>query len=256
MIAFRRGVLVDNVGADVVVEIDGERLVAEVPVPLGAMSVGGSLVVVQTTVEIGVEGRELTLAIGLWPPDAPDPAGPLGLAATPVIVVPDSAWSDLAIAGAVRAGRRPATLRLPGDTPAFGLQLLVAVTEGADIVLVEGGAGPHLRVARALGGRPLAVLPLPDRDAVLSMFEGCGLDVHVPVPSLEDPERSVVADYLRPLELEATHHLVEVDPAPAFEQAGLVLDGAPLHALAAAAAGVLAGRLAASNRRWRAQLET
>ena len=255
MIAFRRGVLVET-GADVVVETDGVRLVAEVPVPFGAMPVGQSLVVAQTTIEVGIEARELTLAIGPWPVDAPDPAGPLGLAATPVIVLPDPVWSDLAIAGALRAGRHPATLRLPGDALALGLRLLVAVSEGADVVLVEGGAGQHLRVARALGGRPLAVLPLPDRDAVASLFDGCGLDVHVPVPSLEDPERSLVAECLRPLELEATHHLLEVDPAPAFEQAGVALDGAPLDALAAAAAGVLAGRLAANNRRWRAQFET
>ena len=166
------------------------------------------------------------MAVGPWPADAPDPAGPLGLASTPVIVLPDPVWSDLAIAGALRAGRQPACVRLPGDAPALGLQLLVAVTDGAEIVLVEGGAGPHLRVARALGGRPLAVLPLPDGAAVASMFDGCELDVHVPVPSLEDPERSVVAECLRPLGLEATHHLVEVDPAPAFEQAGVALDGA------------------------------
>ncbi len=256
MIAFRRGVLLDTIGTDVVAEIDGARVVAEVPVPLGATSVGASLMVVQTTVEVGIERRELTMAIGPWPPDAPDPAGPLGLASTPVIVLPDPVWSDLATAGALRAGRQPACARLPGDAPALGLRMLVAVTEGADIVLVEGGAGPHLRVARALGGRPLAVLPLPDRDAVETMLQGCGLDVHVPVPSLEDPERSLVADCLRPLTLEATHHLVEVDPAPAFEQAGVDLDRASLHARAAGAAGVLAGRLAASNRRWRAQLET
>lgn len=256
MIAFGRGVLVDSIGVDVVVEIDGERLVAEMPVSLGARSVGDSLLVVQTTVEVGIEGRELTMAIGPWPPDAPDPAGPLGLASTPVIVLPDPGWSDLATAGVLRAGRHPACVRLPADTPALGLRVLVAVTEGADVVLVEGGAGPHLRVARALGGRALAVLPLPDRGAVAAMLDGCGLDVHVPVPSLEDPERSLVAECLRPLTLEATHHLVEVDPAPAFEQAGLDLDRTSLHACAAAAAGVLAGRLAVSNRRWRAQLET
>ena len=82
----------------------------------------------------------------------------------------------------------------PRRCSANGFGLLVAVSEGADVVLVEGGAGQHLRVARALGGRPLAVLPLPDRDAVASLFDGCGLDVHVPVPSLEDPERSLVAE--------------------------------------------------------------
>ena len=256
MIAFRRGALVDRIGVDVVVEIDGERAVAEVPVSLGATSVGDSLLVAQTTVEVGIERRELTMAIGPWPPDAPDPAGPLGLASTPVIVLPDPVWSDLAIAGVLRAGRHPACVGLPGEAPALGLRVLVAVTEGADVVLVEGGAGPHLRVARALGGRPLAVLPLPDRDAVETTLQGCGLDVLVPVPSLEDPDRSLVADCLRPLTLEATHHLVEVDPAPAFEQTGVDLDRASLHARAAGAAGVLAGRLAASNRRWRAQLET
>ena len=256
MIAFRRGVLVDTMGLDVVAEIDGVPLVAEVPVPLGAMAVGASLMVVQTTVEVGIERRKLTMAIGPWPPDGPHPAGPLGLASTPVIILPDPVWSDLATAGALRAGRHPACARLPGTAPALGLQMLLAVTGGADIVLVEGGAGPHLRLARALGGRPLAVLPLPDREAVETMLHGCGLDIHVPVPSLEDPERSVVADCLRPLTLEATHHLVEVDPAPAFEQANVDLDRASLHARAAGAAGVLAGRLAASNRRWRAQLET
>jgi hypothetical protein len=256
MIAFRRGVLLDTMGTDVVVEIDGARVVAEAPVSLGATSVGASLVLVQTTVEVGIERRELTMAIGPWPPEAPDPAGPLGLASTPVIVLPDPVWSDLATAGALRAGRRPACVRFQGDTPALGLRVLVAVTEGADVVLVEGGAGPHLRVVRTLGGRPLAVLPLPDRDAVEMTLQGCGLDVHLPVPSLEEPERSLVADCLRPLTLEETHHIVEVDPAPAFEQAGLDLDRASLHARSAAAAGVLAGRLAASNRRWRAELET
>ena len=256
MIAFRRGVLLDTIGMDVVAEIDGVRIVAEAPVLLGTTSVGASLMVVQTTVEVGIERRELTMAIGPWPPDEPDPAGPLGLASTPVIVLPDPVWSDLATAGVLRAGRQPACARLPGDAPALGLQMLVAVTEGADVVLVEGGGGPHLRIARALGGRPLAVLPLPDRDAVETTLQGCGLDVHVPVPSLEEPERSLVAECLRPLTLEARHHLVEVDPAPAFEQAGVDLGRASLHARAAGAAGVLAGRLAASNRRWRAQLET
>lgn len=257
MIAFRRGVLLDTMGTDIVAEIEGARVVAEAPVSLGATSVGASLMVVQTTVEVGIERRDLTMAIGPWPSDGPNPAGPLGLASTAVIVLPDPVWSDLATAGALRAGRQSACARLPGDAPALGLQMLVAVTEGgADIVLVEGGAGPHLRVARALGGRPLAVLPLPDRDAVETTLQGCGLDVLVPVPSLEDPDRSLVADCLRPLTLEATHHLVEVDPAPAFEQTGVDLDRASLHARAAGAAGVLAGRLAASNRRWRAQLET
>ena len=114
--------------------------------------------------------------------------------------------------------------------------MLVAVTEGAEVVLVEGGGGPHLRVARALGGRPLPCCRCPIGDAVeTTLARCCGLDVDVPVPSLEEPERSLVAECLRPLTLEATHHLVEVDPAPAFEQAGVDLDRASLHARAAGA---------------------
>src|SRR5580765_7164924 len=186
MITFRRGVLLDTMGPEVVAEVDGERLVAEVPVSLGATPVGASLIVAQTTVDVGIERWELTMAIGPGPSAGPDPSGPLGLASTPVIVLPDPVWSDLATAGALRAGRQSACARLPGDAPALGLRVLVAVTEGADIVLVEGGAGAHLRVARALGGRPLAVLPLPDRDEVETMLQGCGLDVLVPVPSLEE----------------------------------------------------------------------
>ena len=72
MIAFRRGVLLETMGRDVVAEIDGARVVAEAPVSFGAASVGASLVVVQTTVEIGIERRELTMAIGPWPPEAPE----------------------------------------------------------------------------------------------------------------------------------------------------------------------------------------
>ena len=255
MIAFRRGVILDEAGLDLVVDLGEETLVAEVPLPLGPALPGDVLLIAQTQVDVGIERRELTMAIGTWPSDAPDPASPLGLAATPVIVLPDPLWADLATAGALRAGRGPACLRLPGDAPALGLQMLVAVTEGADVVLVEGGAGPHLCLARALGGRPLPVLALPDRDAVAAMFRGCELDVHVPVPALEDPQRSHVSALLRALALETTHHVVEVDPAPAFAHAGLDIGEASLEALAAGAAGVLAGRLAAGNRRWRAQLE-
>ena len=254
MIAFQRGLILDAAEA-LVVDVGGQTLVAEMPVPLGPVAVGTSILLVHTTVDVGVQRIDLTMAIGAWPADAPDPSGPLGLASTPVLVLPDPVWSDLATAGALRAGRQPACLRLPGDAPALGLQLLVAVTEGADVVLVEGGAGHQLRVARALGGRPLPVLPLPDRDEVAAMLRGCDLDLHVPVPSLEDPERSVVSALLGALAIGSTHHVVEVDPAPAFAHAGLDVDRASLEARAAGAAGVLAGRLAVGNRRWRARLE-
>jgi hypothetical protein len=215
-------------------------------------SEGGLLA--HTVVEVGVEDLPVTVDLGAWPTDAQDPAGPLGLASTPVIVLKDARWTDLATAGALRSGDRPACLRLPGTAPHLGLQLLVAVTEGADVVLVEDGAGPALRDVRALGGRPLAVLPLEDPVTIESYLGGCAFDVHVPLPALEDVSRDRVAAAVADLHLETLHHLVEVDPYPAFAEAGLDPAHASLDAMAAAAAGVLAGRLAAGNRRWRAQV--
>jgi hypothetical protein len=118
-------------------------------------------------------------------------------------------------------------------------------------VVVEGGAGPHLSAARLLGGRPLAAIPGPDD--VAGYLIGCRYDVHVPIPGVDEPLRARVGGAFRPLELERLHHLVEVDPGPAFEEAGFTVEDAPLDALTAAAAGVLAGRLAVGNRRWREQ---
>lgn len=255
MIAFRHGVVLES-APSLAVETDGRRQVVDVPVPIGPVVAGDTVLIAVTDVDVGVERFAFTMALGAWPSDAPDPTGPLGLAATPVIVLPDPAWTELAVAGAVRAGRMEAAcVRLPGDVEALGLRLLLAVTDGAEVVLVEGGGAAVLRVARALGGRPLPVLPLPDGDAVTALLGACELDVDVPVPSLEEPGRSLVSSLLRSTALVTPHRTVEVDPGPAFAEAGVDIDRASLEGLAAAAAGVLAGRLAAGNRRWRAEVE-
>jgi hypothetical protein len=213
----------------------------------------GDGLLVRAVVDVGVEDHDVTLDLGPWPADAADPAGPLGLASTPVIVLPTDRWTDLATSGALRAGRRPACLRLPGDAPRLGIQMLVAVTEGADVVLVEGGGGSQLDIARTLGGRPLAALPLDRPDEIAVYLAGCAFDVHVPLPRGDDALRARVRTSIAALQLEARHHLVEVDPNPAFAEAGVDPATASLDALAAAAAGVLAGRLAVGNRRWRTQ---
>jgi hypothetical protein len=206
----------------------------------------------RATLRVGVERHDVRMELGAWPDDGPDPSGPLGLAGTPVVVLPDARWTDLAMAGALRSGRRPACLRLPADAPRLGIQLLVAVTEGADVVFVEDGGGAALMLARTLGGRPVAVLPL-DRPADIERFlDGSVFDLHIAVPALDEPLRAAIRAALAPLALEARHHLVDVDPTPAFAEAEVDADRAPLDAHAAAAAGVLAGRLAAANRRWRA----
>jgi hypothetical protein len=82
------------------------------------------------------------------------------------------------------------------------------------------------------------------------------------VPALPDErERELVWGALRQRKLEEKHHLVEVDGAPAVEELrgreidvrtmGRGIDDDPAFFLAAGAAGVLGGRMAAENRRWR-----
>ena len=257
MITYVSGSLVGEPPRKGPVMIDGPDgpIVADVAPDLGPLEADTRVLVARVHVDVGIDRHELGVLLGPWSADAPDPAGPLGLASTPVVVLPDPVWGDVAIAGAIRAGGQPTWIRVPADGPSLGMQLLVAVTYGADVVIVDGGGGAELRLGRALGGRPLPVLPLPDVEAIRSLFAGCELDVHVPVPSTDEPARARIQGVLAPLELESLHHLVEVDPAPAFEQAGLDMGRASFEALAAGAAGVLAGRLASSNRRWREQLE-
>jgi hypothetical protein len=106
-------------------------------------------------------------------------------------------------------------------------------------------------VARVIGGRPLAALPLPSPAEIAAFLDGIQIDVTVAVPSGEDELRRRIRAIVAPLELESLHHFVEVDPRPAFDELGLDVHDARLDQLAAAAAGILAGRLAAANARWR-----
>ncbi len=92
----------------------------------------------------------------------------------------------------------------------------------------------------------------------------CLVDVDVPVPVLDD-DRSVrrSARPSRRRGLEERHQLVDVDGRPALDELrergveiltmGRSVADDPAFFLAAGAAGVLAGRAAAANRRWRAQ---
>lgn len=201
-----------------------------------------------TEVAVGPVRREVRAPLGPWSGDDFDPGG---LRGSPVVIVPDPSWTELARRGALRAGAQPTVLILPGDAPRMGIQLLVAYAEGVDVTIVEGGTGAVMTLARILGGRPIPALPLPDPHAVERLFEGCEVDVDVPVPSLEGAERERLRGTIEPLALHDVHHLVEVDPRPAFDDLGLEIAGAALAALTAAAAGVLAGRVSVRSRRWR-----
>ncbi len=83
------------------------------------------------------------------------------------------------------------------------------------------------------------------------------------MPTLaDDAQRQIVWDALRAAKIEERHQLVEVDGRPALDELatrrieprsmGRGVEDDPAYFLAAGAAGVLAGRTAAGNRRWRA----
>jgi len=172
-----------------------------------------------------------------------------------------------------------------------GLLAAAEVLE-ADVVVVADGpgnlgtdttwgvsaltSGNALHAAEALDGVPVAALRMSFADArprhrvvshhSLTILEKvCRARANVAVPVLEDArERDAVWEALRSRKLEERHQLVEVDGRPAvdmLEELGFAIESMgrtpkddPAFFLAAGAAGVLAGRLAASSRRWRATM--
>ena len=110
-----------------------------------------------------------------------------------------------------------------------------------------------MNAIRALGGRPLPALPWSSRAAITELLAGCLVDVDVAVPRLAGTERAALRGTVAALHLDALHHVVEVDPRPGSDRDPQTNVGPDLGALGAAAAGVLAGRLAAGSRRWRAR---
>jgi hypothetical protein len=134
-------------------------------------------------------------------------------------------------------------------------------------------SGHALMAARTLEGRPIPALRVSFADrrerhrgishhSLTILADVCTVDVNVPVPALADVEqRAAVWDALRSRKLEELHHLVEVEGTPAVDELrargiqvrtmGRGIDDDPAFFLAAGAAGVLAGRMAAEDRRWR-----
>ena len=166
--------------------------------------------------------------------------------------------------------------------------LAAAELVGADVVIVADGpgnlgtdttwgvsalaSGHALNAAEALGGRPVAALRVSFADgrerhrgvshhSLTILDRVCRVSADVAVPVLEGRERDLVWNSLRERRLEERHQLVEVDGRPALdelERAGVEIDSMgrtasddPAFFLAAGAAGILAGRMAAGSRRWR-----
>jgi Protein of unknown function (DUF3866) len=177
---------------------------------------------------------------------------------------------------------------LEAVNPFTGLLAASAVAEADAVVIGDGpgkvgtatrwgatevAGGLNLNVAGILGGRPIAALRVSFADpsyrhhgvsphSITVLREVALLPVHVAVPALDDEERrGVVWEALKEAALEERHQLVETSGQPALdllvergvraETMGRGLREDPAFFLAAGAAGVLAGRMAAGTARWR-----
>jgi hypothetical protein len=249
MIAYIRGRLDEPGHTDeVVIRTGAGAVTARTYGPAGRLTPGDEVVAATATVPVGIVEHARTALLGPWPAIGDDPAGPLGLASAPVIVLPDPSLEAVATSGADRAGRGPAIARLRAPTDRLGLALLAATSSGAEVVVLAGAEGRHVDLVRILGGRAVVALTFDDAATAAAWLAGAELDADVPIPPTEQGWMADVAT----LRLESTHQLVQVDPTPVLDATAAVRTPA---VRAAAAAGVLAGRIAAGNRRWRAGLE-
>ena len=157
----------------------------------------------------------------------------------------------------------------------------------ADVVIVGDGPGNtgtgttwgttalwsamSMNAVSILRGRPVATLRISFADprerhhgvshhSLTALSQVAPPHAHVPVPVLPDDQRGAVWAALREAKLEERHQLVEVTGAPALdllsdrgiavESMGRSVGDDPAFFLAAGAAGVLAGRMAAGTRGW------
>lgn len=171
--------------------------------------------------------------------------------------------------------------------------LAARVLAGADVVVVADGPGKvgtatawgatdvasglAINAAGILGGRPVAGLRVSFADpsyrhhgvsphSITVLRRVALVASHVAVPALEDEDRrGLLWDALKEARLEERHQLVEVTGGPAVEllreqeipmaTMGRTERDDPEFFLAAGAAGVLAGRMAAGTAGWRRDRE-
>ena len=170
----------------------------------------------------------------------------------------------------------------------FSGMLAARHVAGADVVVVGDGPGNtgtqttwgatdvesamSLNIAGILGGRPVAALRMSFVDgrarhhgvshhSITALSRVALVPVHVAVPALEDEaRRTTIWAALTGAKLEERHQLIEVEGRPALEvlagrgiapeSMGRTVAQDPEFWLAAGAAGVLAGRMAAKIAAW------
>jgi hypothetical protein len=196
-------------------------------------------------VVVGVDARQVRVPLG----PSIERFDAAGLRGSPVVVLTSEAIVPLVEAGAARSGR--ATVGTVDASPdRLGAAFLEAAST-AEVLLVRiapEDAGGALVTARALAGRPLPVVPFDRPHTARTMLASCWVDLDIAIPSIEG-HREEARELARDLDLFSRHHVIEVDPRPGLDP--LSEQDVGLLELAASATGVLAGRIAAGDRRWR-----
>ena len=250
MIAYIRGRLAGVADApEVLIRTQEGQIVARTFSPPSNLVPDDDVVAVSATIAVGVVDRDETALLGPWAADGPDPGGPLGLASTPVVLLSGASTIDVALAGVARAGRDPQVAILEAGAPDLGLAVLATVGAGTEVVVLTEAEGRHIDLVRILGGRAVVALPASDATTISAWFGDAELGADIPLPTTDAQASADIAS----LGLEAVHQLVQVDPSPALDRARV--GAMRFSLLTVAAAGILAGRIAVGNRRWRAEVE-
>lgn len=182
----------------------------------------------------------------------------------PAVLIPHGDDPALVMAGAARSGARPKVGVLVdpdlGDVARSvqvdGAEYIVARCTDVDasIAIAHGLMAVAIRIVPVLGIRGDDRAPGLDVSTIVLLTDERLRDMNVPVPVLDDRPRGALWDSLRTVRIEEHHQLVEVDGRPALDELGVAAEHASVTQLASGAAGVLAGRMAAANRRWRRQV--
>jgi hypothetical protein len=225
---------------------------------VGSVRAGSTVTVAWDRIERRPDRMALVLGAG----DLSTLPGPATLVGVVVVVTASAEAAAAAAASARTAGARDVVQREAAEgiwpwmlrTRAQGPPEVVALYSPEVGARAAAAEGSLLEGCALLGTTPVAALRVASKGAdrahadLRPLRDHCPVSVTVAVPASDDPvERAALWDGLRAGRLEERHQLVEVDPGA---QRAAALRGPADRG--AAAAGILAGRIAVRTRAWRA----